>query len=340
MKKSDIRDYALKDLKSALGGMDEQPYKAVQVFSWLYKKGAAQFSAMSNLPKSLIKKLDDNYYIGALKAVETLKSKDGTEKILFKLCDGNSIETVLIYSPKRATICLSTQVGCKFGCAFCASGKMGFTRDLTPSEIIGQILYARFKLKRDITNYVFMGMGEPLDNYANTSKAIVIMNDKKGLDIGARRITVSTCGIIPGIDRIAELDIQINLSISLHAANDRLRSELAPVNKRYPIAELTAACQRYFEKTGRVITLEYVLIKEKNHSVKDADALSKIAKRLKAKVNLIAYSGIPEQDYAPPSKEEIAVFTKSLRAAGVNVTLRMSKGRDIQAACGQLAGSA
>ena len=338
MGKKDIKNYTLEELKVILAGMNEPAYKAGQIFSWLYRKNIVSFTGMANIPKPLAKRLDNFYYISALRASERLISGDKTEKFLFKLRDGNYIETVLLYAGERKTLCLSTQVGCKFACSFCASGHMGFIRDLTPSEIVGQILCLRRDFKHGVDSYVFMGMGEPLDNYDNTSKAIFIMNDKSGLAIGARRITVSTCGIIPGIDRIKELGLQINLSVSLHAANDQLRNELVPVNKRYPIEELIGACQRYFKKTGRVITLEYVLIKGRNHSPKDADRLAGIAKRLRSKVNLIVYSGVAGLDYEPPGKEEVISFMDRLKRNRINVTLRRSRGQDIQAACGQLAG--
>ncbi|MFC1621648.1 23S rRNA (adenine(2503)-C(2))-methyltransferase RlmN, partial [Candidatus Omnitrophota bacterium] len=233
-------------------------------------------------------------------------------------------------SGSRKTICLSTQVGCKFGCAFCASGLKGFKRDLSSSEIIDQILLAG----SEITNFVFMGMGEPLDNFENVKKAIETMNSSLGMAIGARRITVSTCGIIPGIKRFEEINPQINLSISLHAANNKLRNSLMPINKRYPLEELIEACNNF---SGRTITLEYILIKDKNDLQKDADELSLIARKLKAKVNLIPYSPVPEKRFKAPSGKDIELFQKRLVKNSVNVTVRESKGRDIFAACGQLA---
>ncbi len=339
MKREDIKNYTLKELREILAGMDESAYRARQIFSWIYKKNMASFAEMANLPKPLVKKLDNTYNIDTLHLSKRLVSKDRTEKFLFKLHDGNYIEAVLIYAKGRETLCVSSQVGCKYACSFCASGRMGFTRNLSTSEIVGQVIYPRLRLKHNITNYVFMGMGEPLDNYENVSKAILIMNDKYGLDIGARRITLSTCGLVPGIERLAGLGLQINLSISLHAAYNQLRDKLVPINKRYPIEALIDVCELYLKKTGRVITLEYVLIKDKNISLEDAKGLAKIAGRLKAKVNLIAYSGVPGLDHDPPEKEDIAAFVNNVKKNGVSVTLRLSKGQDIQAACGQLAGS-
>ena len=338
MEKKDIKNYTLEELKGILAGMNEPPYKAGQIFSWLYRKNAGSFTEIANLSKPLAQRLDNFYYIGTLRAPKRLISRDKTEKYLFKLRDGNYIETVLICAGKRKTLCISTQVGCKFACSFCASGHMGFIRDLTPSEIVNQVLCPRRDFKHSVDNYVFMGMGEPLDNYDNTSKAILIMNDKEGLNIGARRITVSTCGVIPGIDRLKELGLQVNLSVSLHAVNNQLRNKLVPVNKRYPIEKLIEACQRYFKKTGRMITLEYVLVKNKNHSPADADRLAWIAKKLKSKVNLIIYSKVAGLNYEPPGQEKIISFMDRLKRNRVHVTLRRSKGQDIQAACGQLTG--
>ncbi|MFH1594497.1 MAG: 23S rRNA (adenine(2503)-C(2))-methyltransferase RlmN [Candidatus Omnitrophota bacterium] len=338
MNKRDIKNITLNDLIKTMTLMGEKPYRAKQVFYWLYKEGIHEFSEMKNIPKALKERLDKDHYISTIDVCEHLKSKDGSEKILFKLHDGNFVETVLICAKYRETLCISTQVGCKFSCAFCASGRNAFKRNLAAAEIINQILHFSHHLKRELTNYVFMGMGEPLDNYENVSKAIAIMNDQNGMDIGARRITVSTCGIIPGIERLKELKLQINLSVSLHAVNNRLRDVLVPVNKRYPLERLIKACEDFKTKAGRMITLEYVLIKDINDSPEDAIGLSEITKQLKAKVNLIPYSEIPDLNYQTPLPEEMKKFMDRLIRRRVNVTLRESKGRDIQAACGQLAG--
>ncbi len=338
MDKKDIKDLTLEELEKEIIKIKESPYRARQIFFWLYQRGICDFNAMSNIPKLFRDSLGRNYYIGALEISKHLRSNDRTEKFLFKLSDGNFIETVLINAKNRKTVCLSTQVGCKFACSFCASGRMGFVRDLAPSEIINQILFLRHNLKRGVTNYVFMGMGEPLDNYKNVSKAILIMNVSEGMCIGARRITVSTCGIIPGIEKLKDLGLQINLSLSLHAPNNKLRDELMPVNRRYPIEKLIKACEDYTEKTGRMITLEYILIKDKNDSLQCADELSAISRRLKAKVNLIPCSTIAGGNFEALQAGSINIFMERLTEKGVNVTLRESKGEDIQAACGQLAG--
>ena len=338
MHKKDIKNFTLKELEEAIVTIQQPSYRARQIFFWLYQRGILDFNEMGNIPKRLRDEIGRKYYISNITPSEHLKSIDKTEKFLFELSDGNYIETVIIHAAKRKTICLSTQVGCKFACPFCASGRKGFTRNLTASEIINQAHYLQNNLKHKITNYVFMGMGEPLDNYENVTKAIMIMNKPKGMDIGARRITISTCGIVPAIEKLKDLGIQINLSISLHAANNGLRDKLVPINKRYPLERLIKACEEFIEKTGKMITFEYVLIKGMNASPEDADELAVIAKRLKAKVNLIPYSTVQNLNFQSPQEGDIDIFIKRLANSGVNVTLRQSKGEDIQAACGQLAG--
>ena len=338
MNKRDIKDLPLGELEKAMAGLNEPPYRARQIFFWLYQRGVRDFNEMDNLPKLLVNKLHQNYSIGPVDPCEHLESADGTEKFLFKLQDMQFVETVLIHAKHRKTVCISTQVGCKLACSFCASGRNGFMRNLTPSEILNQILYLRHNLKHQITNYVFMGMGEPLDNYENVAKAIAIMSDPKGMNVGARRITVSTSGIIPGIEKLKESDLQVNLAVSLHAASDKLRDSLMPINKRYPLEKLIQACEAFKSKTGRRITLEYVLLKGINDSLEDADGLAAIAKRLRVKVNLIPYSEVPSLNFRTPERKDTGAFMKRLTHKGTKVTLRESKGKDIQAACGQLAG--
>ena len=340
MGKNDIRNLTLEELKKTVVEMHEARYRANQIFSWLYRRGVHDFHEMDNIPVTLRDKLGENYYISALELSQHLKSTDGTEKFLFKLADGNFIESVLIYAKNRKTICLSTQVGCKFACSFCASGFIGFIRNLTPAEITNQILFLQHNLKHKITNYVLMGMGEPLDNYENVYKAIMIMNDPEGMAIGARRITISTCGIIPGMKKLQDLSLQVNLSVSLHATNNNLRDALMPINKRYPLEKLIKACQDLIDATGRMITIEYILIKDKNDSLEDADKLAAIAKKLKAKVNLVPYSAIPTLNFQSTGRKETNIFMNKLIKRGVNAILRESKGKDIRAACGQLAGRA
>jgi 23S rRNA (adenine2503-C2)-methyltransferase len=334
----DIRDLTLDELRDELGATGEKPFRAAQVFDWLYHKGATDFASFTSLSKELREKLAARFTIGRLELAERMESKDGAVKFVFRLADGPCVETVLIPSGKRRTVCLSTQAGCKFGCAFCASGLHGFKRDLQPSEITGQALAVHGEAGGEITNYVFMGMGEPLDNFDSLAKAIRIMNAPEGMGIAARRMTVSTAGLIPGIERLKGLDLQVNLSVSLHAVTDRLRSRLMPINRKYPLEKLIEACEGYIRSGGRMITLEYILIKGVNDTLDDADGLAGIARRLRAKVNLIAYSPVAAFPFEGPSDGALALFRRWLEERKVRVTLRQSKGRDILAACGQLAG--
>ncbi len=337
MDRIDIRDLGLEELRAELAAMGEKPFRAAQVLSWLYQKGATRFEEFTDLPRALRVKLETRFVIGPLEVAETLRSSDGTEKFLFRLRDGNAVEAVLIPSKSRSTICLSTQVGCKFACAFCASGLGGFKRNLTTGEITGQVLQLHRVIGRETTNFVFMGMGEPLDNWTNVERAIRIMNAPEGLGIAARRMTLSTAGYLPGLRRFEELELQVNLSVSLHAVTDRLRSELMPINRKYPLEELVGACEAYLRRGGRMITLEYILIAGLNDSLNDADGLAAIARRLRAKVNLIAYSPVPGLDFETPAEAEMARFRRLLDERRVKATVRRSKGADIAAACGQLA---
>ena len=333
-----LSDLTLAELRAELQGMGERPFRAAQIFDWLYKKRAASFDEFTSLSKALREKLAARFAFGSLDVSERLASPDGTTKYLFRLGDGEHVETVLIPAGRRLTVCLSTQVGCKFACAFCASGRQGFTRDLAPSEIVGQALFVRREIGREPTNYVFMGMGEPLDNWTNLEKALRIMNAPEGLGIAARRMTVSTAGFVDAFERFAGLDLQVNLSVSLHAVTDRLRDRLMPINRRFPLETVVAAAEKYLRAGGRMITLEYIVIAGLNDSLDDADGLAAIARRLRAKVNLIAYSPVPGVEFKTPSEAEVARFKRWLEERRVATTLRLSKGADIAAACGQLAG--
>ena len=336
--KREIRDLTLEELQAELAALGERPFRAGQIFSWLYHKGASDFWEFSSLSKGLRDMLAARFTISRLELEARLESSDGTAKFLFKLADGPCVEAVLIPAGKRKTACISTQVGCKFACGFCASGLHGFRRNLTPSEITGQALALRAEAGGEITNYVFMGMGEPLDNFDNLAKALRIMNAPEGMGIAARRMTISTAGYVPGITRLKELDLQVNLSVSLHAANDRLRDRLMPINRKYPLEKLVAACEDYIRSGGRMITLEYVVIQGVNGGLNDADGLAGIARRLRAKVNLIVYSPVPGLAFDVPPEADVARFTRWLEERKVRVTRRRSKGQDILAACGQLAG--
>ena len=333
-----IKNFLFYQIEDTIKEIGYEKFRAKQIFSWLYKKRVNSFSEMKNLPVKMLKNLEQIFSLENLTVVKTLKAKDKTEKTLYKLKDGKFIESVIIYSKKRKTLCISTQAGCKQGCVFCASGKHGFKRNLETWEIIDQVLFAKRQKQNEISNYVFMGMGEPFDNYDNVINAIKIMNDKDGLNIGARKITVSTCGIVTGIEKLSNENIQVNLSISLHAVTDKKRNRLMPVNRIYPIKKVIGSAKKYFERTRRLITLEYTLIKGENDSVEDVIGLCNIAKELKAKINLIAYMPVKGTDLKEPLKKDVQKFMNALEQKRVKVTLRESKGKEINGACGQLAG--
>jgi 23S rRNA (adenine2503-C2)-methyltransferase len=334
---SDIKDLTLEELSQVMIGWKQEGFHAKQIFSWIYKKGAGDFQAMSDLPLDLRKLLKERFYLFGFNLEKRRQSRDGTEKFLFALKDGNLIETVSIPTETRLTLCLSTQAGCRFACAFCASGMLGLRRNLTAGEIIEQVLYVKNNSAgRSITNLVFMGIGEPLDNYDNVLKAIRILNSAQGINIGARKITISTCGIIPGIKQLAQEGLQIELSVSLHAADDRTRSAIIPANKKYPLNALLKTCREYISQTNRQVTFEYVLIKGVNSDLQNAQNLCRILGGLNCKVNLIPASTIKERNIAAPHKLEILLFRDYLAKHNINVTLRKPRGGDIDAACGQL----
>ncbi len=333
-----LTSFSLTELQDRLQAMGEPAYRARQVFQGVYQRGLSDFAAFTDLPRPLKEKLAGEFIINPLELEQMASSADGTIKYLFRLTDGYFVETVLIPSGERKTACLSTQVGCRFRCAFCASGLNGFKRNLTAGEIVSQVLALKFTFGHNLTNLVFMGMGEPLDNLENLLKAIRILNDERGLNFGARRMTVSTAGVIPGIKKLKDFELQINLSISIHSALDRQRSRLMPINKKYPLAELVEAAEDYIRSGGRQLTLEYILIRDLNDSLYESEGLAAIARRLRAKVNLIAYSPVPQLPYRRPEEAGVARFGRWLEERKVKVTFRQSRGVDIAAACGQLAG--
>lgn len=338
MDKIDIKNLSKGELKAELVKLGEEPYRAAQVFRWLYKEGAKSFDEMTDLSKSLREKLKSNFRMTKLALLDSKHSLiDGTTKYLFKLEDGNTIESVFLPEPKRTTLCLSSQVGCKFGCSFCASSPFGFIRNLKASEILDEVLYIKnYNRTAVITNIVFMGIGEPFDNYDNVLKAIRILNDEDAFRIGARKLTVSTCGLIPGIERLSSEKLQIELSVSLHSADDKIRSKLVPVNKAYPLKDLMNACRDYTKKTKRIITFEYVLIKDVNCSKDDALKLAGLLKGMMCKVNTISYNQIKAKGYEPPSGDDIRGFMRILKTKHIDAMHRKSKGEDIDAGCGQL----
>lgn len=287
-----IKDYNIKELKKELENLGEKPYRAEQIYKWLYKENVQTFDEMTDLSLALREKLKEEYTLSNFEILEKQVSKDGTVKYLFDLLDGNAIETVLMEYKHGRTICVSSQVGCKMGCKFCASTGIAFIRNLTSGEIVQQILSVEKDMNIKISNIVFMGIGEPLDNFDNVMKAIEIINSPKGLEIGARHISISTCGIVPRIYELADRDMQSTLSISLHQATDEKRSSLMPINNKYNIEELMKACKYYIEKTNKRISFEYALAKEENDNKETADELIKLLKGMLCHVNLIPINKI------------------------------------------------
>ncbi len=337
MQKKNICNLSLQELKQALDGWGEKTFHARQVFSWIYQKGAKDFSQMSNLSLGLREKLAENLYLFGLDSIGVLKSSDGTEKFLFELKDKNFIEAVTIPAKDRVTVCISSQVGCKFACRFCASGILGFKRNLNCAEMLNEVLYLKnYSHNKKITHIVFMGTGEPLDNYAEVLKAIRMINAPYGFNIGARRITISTSGLIAGIKKLSDEGLQIELSVSLHAADKKMRDLIMPINKIYPLEKLIASCRDYFKKTNRQVTFEYILIKGLNSDLQSARKLGRILTGFDSKVNLIPANPVKGLKVGPPEGKEILLFKDELLKSGIKVTLRKSRGEDIDAACGQL----
>lgn len=335
--KLDIKDFTRREVTEYLVLRGFRRYASVQIFNWIYKKKVEDFSCFSDISLKLRDYLQNNFYFSSLKVKRRRKSYDGTEKFLFDLGDNLSIESVFIPEGERNTLCLSTQVGCKFGCKFCISGLGGFKRNLSVSEIINQFLgVEKLVSPQRITNIVFMGVGEPLDNFDNLVRAIDIFMDNKGLYLGRRKICISTSGLIPQIEKLTDLKLGVKLSVSLHSAEDYLRSRIMRVNKIYPLNRLKKALQRFVEVNKSSVTLEYVLIKGLNSSKKDAIKLVEFTEGLKCKVNLISYNPSPYFKWKPPSGKEIEEFQKVLKNCGVFSTLRKARGQDITAACGQL----
>ncbi|MDF2606918.1 MAG: ribosomal large subunit methyltransferase [Bacillales bacterium] len=337
--KRSIYSLTIDELEQWLADVNEPKYRAKQIYDWLYIKRVNAIEEMSNLSKNIRDKLLQNFNLTRLKKLIKQESKDGTEKYLFELYDGSSIETVLMRHEYGNSICVTTQVGCRMGCTFCASTLGGLTRNLEAGEIVSQILEVQKELDKTnerVSHVVVMGIGEPFDNYIELVNFLKVINSSSGLNIGARHITVSTSGIIPKIYDFADLGLQINFAISLHAANSELRTNLMPVNKAYPITELMKAVKYYIKKTGRRITFEYGLIGGKNDSEKDAEQLAALVKGIKCHINLIPVNYVQERDYKRTTKNQIFLFEKILKKHGINVTIRREQGHDIDAACGQL----
>ena len=337
MEQLDIKSQSLSELKKTMEGLSEKPFRAKQIYEWLHKKQADSFQEMTNLSVSLREKLGRNCSVMSLKVVEVQTSKlDGTQKYLFALPDGNVVESVLMKYRHGNSVCISSQVGCKMGCRFCASTIDGWTRNLLPSEMLDQVYKIQKLSKERVSNVVVMGTGEPLDNYDNLLRFIHMLSDENGLHISQRNITVSTCGIVPRMYDLAEENLQITLAISLHASNQQKREELMPVAKKYSLEELMEACRNYFKKTGRRLTFEYSLVGGENDSQEDAEELAHLIKGLNCHINLIPVNPIKERSYVQSDKKVIANFQNKLEKYQINVTIRREMGRDIDGACGQL----
>ncbi len=337
MSKIDISSLDLGELETEILNMNLPRFRAKQIYDWLHKKGAVSFSEMTNLSKDLIRQLDDKFVIFSCSIEKKLVScYDDTVKYLFSLSDGEYLECVVMKYKYGYTICVSTQVGCKMGCAFCASGIGGFKRHLAPSEILGQIYAAQRDLNVRISHIVLMGMGEPLDNYTNVLKFLKLVTDENGLNIGMRHISLSTSGIVPRIYDLLNEKLQLTLSVSLHAPNNKIRSSIMPVNGKWDIEELLTACKEYAQKTSRRISFEYALIKNVNDFPECAEELSNRLKGILCHVNLIPANEVPEKGHKRSDDSSIVQFKKILEDNGLTVTVRRTLGSDINASCGQL----
>ena len=336
--KNNIKNYNLDELKELLIQMDEKPFRAEQIFKWLYEQKVDTFDEMTNLSNELRQKLSGNFSIGNFNIEKLLISKDGTKKYLFDVLDEkhNLIETVLMQYHHGYTVCVTTQIGCRMGCKFCASTGIPFERGLEAGEIIQQIIEIEKDSNIKISNIVFMGVGEPFDNYDNVIKLIDIINNPKGLNIGARHISISTSGIVPMIYKLADEKRQCTLSISLHSSNNDTRSQMMPINKKYPIEELLEACKYYIEKTNKRISFEYALAKDNNDNLEDAKKLVELLKGMLVHVNLIPINKIESGIYTKSENENIIKFRDYLNSNGITATIRRELGSDIEAACGQL----
>ncbi|MGB3713663.1 MAG: 23S rRNA (adenine(2503)-C(2))-methyltransferase RlmN [Candidatus Promineifilaceae bacterium] len=335
-----VYDLSLDELTSLVSDLGEPSFRSIQIWQWLYKRYAVDYQSMTNLPRSFRDNLRNILPFPEPEIVAFQRSTDEhAEKVLYKLPDGNHIEAVLMRYKKRRTLCISTQAGCAMGCVFCATGQMGFARNLSVGEIIHQVLYFAGRLSEDgdrVTNIVVMGMGEPLHNYDNTLAAVDILTDREGFDLGARKITISTVGLVPAIRRFADECRQIRLAISLHAASDVERNKLIPIGKRWPIAELMEAARYYILQTGRRITFEWALINEENDTLEQAQRLGSLLQGMLCHVNLIPLNPTREYGGQPSSESRVAAFQRELDRYGVSSTVRVRRGIDIQAGCGQL----
>ena len=337
MGKKDIRSYTFEQLNTEMQEIGEKSFRSKQIYSWLHEKLVDSFEEMTNLSKALREKLEQSYEIRKVSMLERqVSALDGTNKFLFELYDGNVVESVLMRYKHGNSVCISSQVGCRMGCRFCASTLDGLERNLTPSEMLGQIYEIQKISGERVFNIVIMGTGEPLDNYENFVTFIHMISDEHGLNISQRNITVSTCGIIPNMKKLAEENFQITLALSLHGSNQEKRKKLMPVANKYELTDVLEACDYYFKKTGRRITFEYSLVHGVNDTEEDAEELIRILKPRNCHLNLIPVNPIKERDFEKPTRQHAEKFKNKLEKNGINVTIRREMGSDIDGACGQL----
>lgn len=334
--KTDIKSLLPDELAEEFAEMNLPSYRSGQVFKWL-SAGITSFDSMTDLPKQLRADLAEKYCITVPEVLrKQVSAIDGTIKYLWRLTDGNSVESVVMEYEHGNTVCISSQVGCRMGCAFCASTLGGLVRNLAPSEMLDQVMFSELDSGKKITNIVLMGIGEPLDNFENVMKFLKLVNDPAGMNIGMRHISLSTCGIVENIDKLAEYNLQLTLSVSLHAPDDETRSALMPVNRKYPVEQLFDACRRYFKKTSRRISFEYAMVGGVNDSTSQASLLADKLSGTGSHVNLIPLNSVRERSLSSSTPERIKSFAKVLEKRGVNVTVRRRLGSDIDASCGQL----
>lgn len=335
--RKDIKSFTLTQLKAEMEALGEKPFRARQLYEWMHVKLAEKYEEMTNIPRKLADKCREEYDYTALKTLRVQESRlDGTRKYLFGLPDGNTVESVWMRYKHGNSVCISSQVGCRMGCRFCASTLDGLERNLLPSEMLEQVYAITRQTKERVSNVVVMGTGEPMDNFENLLQFITLLTDENGLHISQRNITVSTCGIIPGMRQLADRHLQITLALSLHAATDEKRRELMPVANSYSLDELMEACTYYYEQTGRRITFEYSLVRNVNDTKEDATQLTNLIRGMNCHVNLIPVNPIRERDYVQSGRQAVDAFKRNLEKGGINVTVRREMGRDIDGACGQL----
>ncbi len=334
--KQDLKSMTMAEMSNAFAELGEKKFRAKQVFTWLHR-GVTRFEDMTNLSKALREKLDTAFYITAPKVVrKQVSKKDGTIKYLWRLQDGNCVETVVMRYHHGNTVCISSEVGCAMGCVFCASTIGGLVRRLTPSEMLDQVLFSQLDSGLEISNIVLMGIGEPLDNYQTVLRFLELVNSPDGMNIGMRHISLSTCGLVDQILRLAQEKLQITLSVSLHAPTDEIRKTIMPVNRKYPVDVLLDACRQYFQITGRRISFEYAMIRDVNDSRETAETLARKLNGIGAHVNLIPLNNVEESPLKPSLPATVAEFQKTLEKHGITATVRRTLGSDIDASCGQL----